>query len=140
MKIGELAKRSGVSIDTVRFYERRGVLPPPERQPSGYRVYDDATMERIRLAKELQALGFTLSEVIDALHSFDAGDPSCSEERWRLEKVLERIDDKVAELRRTRRDVMRVLADCSAGNCRFQNTHLQVSVTPFRSSADPSGT
>ena len=128
MKIGELAKKSGVSIDTVRFYERRAVLPPPERQPSGYRFYDDATMERIRLAKELQALGFTLGEVIDALHSFDVGDPSCSEERWRLEKVLDRIDDKVAELRRTRRDVVRVLADCSAGNCRFQNTRLRGSV------------
>jgi DNA-binding transcriptional MerR regulator len=125
MKIGELAKESGVSIDTIRFYERRGVLPPPERQPSGYRIYDSATVERIRLAKELQALSFTLDEVIDALHSFDAGDPGCSQERWRLEKVLERIDEKVIELRRTRRDILRVLADCSAGSCRFQNVGLQ---------------
>jgi len=125
LNIGELATKSSVSIDTVRFYERRGVLPPPERQPSGYRIYNHATIERIRLAKELQALGFTLDEVIDALHSFDAGDPSCSQERWRLEKVLKRIDEKVAELRRTRRDVLRVLADCSAGKCRFQNTGLQ---------------
>ena len=122
MRIGELATRSGVSIDTVRFYERRGVLPTPERKPSGYRIYNDSTVERIRLAKELQALGFTLDEVIDALHSFDTGDSGCSQERWRLEKVLERIDDKVAELRRTRREVLHVLADCSAGKCRFKNT------------------
>jgi DNA-binding transcriptional MerR regulator len=57
MKIGEMAKRAGVTIDTVRFYERRGVLPPPERLPSGYRVYDTAAVERVRFARELQASG-----------------------------------------------------------------------------------
>jgi DNA-binding transcriptional MerR regulator len=120
MKIGEVAKKSGVTVDTVRFYERRGLLPPPERQPSGYRIYGAGIVERIRLAKELQALGFTLDEVIDALHTFDAGDPDCSKERWRLENVLQRIDDKLAELRRTRREILRVLEDCNAGKCRFQ--------------------
>ena len=49
MKIGEVARQAGVSIDTVRFYERRGVLPEPERLPSGYRVYEPATVERIKL-------------------------------------------------------------------------------------------
>ena len=121
MKIGEVAKKAGVSVDTVRFYERRGVLPAPERQPSGYRVYGEAAIERIRVAKELQGLGFTLDEVIDALHSFNPRDPDCSGERWRLEKVLERIDARLAELRRTRRDVVRAIDECRAGNCRFQN-------------------
>lgn len=121
MKIGEVARKSGVSIDTVRFYERRGLIPTPERQPSGYRTFNDAHVERIRLSKELQSLGFTLDEIVDALHSFDADDPSCSRERWRLEKVLARVDDKLAELKGTRRDILRVLADCTSGNCRFQD-------------------
>ena len=60
MKIGEVAAGAGVSIDTVRFYERRGVLPEPERTASGYRTYTDASVERLRLARRLQSLGFTL--------------------------------------------------------------------------------
>jgi len=120
MKIGEMAKRAGVTIDTVRFYERRGVLPPPDRLPSGYRVYDTTVVERVRLARELQGLGFTLDEVVDALHTYDAGDPTCADQRWRLERALDRIDQKIAELRQTRANVRHVLDDCSDGQCRFE--------------------
>lgn len=73
MKIGQVAHDAGVSVDTVRFYERRGVLPAPQRSASGRRVYTTATVRRIRLAKTLQHLGFTLAEVIDALHAHDSG-------------------------------------------------------------------
>jgi DNA-binding transcriptional MerR regulator len=120
MRIGEMAKRAGVTIDTVRFYERRGVLPPPDRLPSGYRVYDTAAVDRVRFARELQGLGFTLDEVVDALHTYDAEDPTCADQRWRLERALDRIDQKIAELRRTRADVIAVLDDCTDGHCRFE--------------------
>jgi DNA-binding transcriptional MerR regulator len=119
MKIGQLARYADVSIDTVRFYERRGVLPRPQRQPSGYRFYDEATVGRIKLARALQGLGLTLDEVIDALHAHDRGDASCATERWRLDTVLERIDGRIAELRRVRHDVVDVLAECNAGRCRM---------------------
>jgi DNA-binding transcriptional MerR regulator len=117
LKIGEVATRAGVTVDAVRFYERRGVLPPAERQPSGYRSYTDETVERIRLTKSLQALGFTLEEVVDALGRLDTGDATCASERWRFEQVLERIDAKLVELRRVRRDVVRVLETSHAGHC-----------------------
>jgi DNA-binding transcriptional MerR regulator len=117
MKIGQVAQQAQVSVDTVRFYERRGVLPPPQRMPSGYRTYTAATVERIRLARRLQALGFTLDEVIDALHARDAGDATCTSERWRLEGVLDRIDAKIAELRAVRRAVGKVMAACDRGDC-----------------------
>jgi DNA-binding transcriptional MerR regulator len=119
MKIGEVATAAEVSIDTVRFYERRGVLPEPERLPSGYRIYTPATVERIRLARRLQALGLTLDEVIDALHSTDRGTATCASERWRLEAVLERIDAQLAELRAVRKEVRSVLAACDADRCVF---------------------
>ena len=119
MKIGQVADGAGVSVDTVRFYERRGVLAAPERAPSGYRTYTIATIERIRLARRLQALGLTLDEVIDALHATDRGDASCESERWRLEAVLERIDTKMDELRAARREVRKVLAACERGCCVF---------------------
>lgn len=116
-KIGQVARDAGVTIDTVRFYERRGVIPLPEREPSGYRRYTDATAERIRLTKSLQALGFTLDEVVDALRSLDAGEATCTSERWRFEKVLERIDSKLAQLHRVRQDVVEVLEMAHAGHC-----------------------
>ena len=119
MKIGKVAERSGVSVDTVRFYERRGVLPLPDRLPSGYRIYTAAAVERIRLARRLQALGLTLDEVVDALHVADRGDATCESERWRLEAVLERIDAQVAELQSTRREIRRVMSACDKGECVF---------------------
>jgi DNA-binding transcriptional MerR regulator len=119
MKIGELAADAGVTVDTVRFYERRGVLPAPQRRPSGYREYSASTVERIRTARALQRLGFALDEVINALQAHDSGTATCASELWRLEAVVDRIDAKIAELRRTRRNVIATIADCRAGRCRF---------------------
>jgi DNA-binding transcriptional MerR regulator len=119
MKIGQVASAAGVSIDTVRFYERRGVLPAPPRTGSGYRIYTDASVARIRLARRLQALGLTLDEVIGALHANDEGHASCATQRWRLQAALDRIESRIAELTRLRGDVRETLAACEAGSCGF---------------------
>src|SRR6188508_575300 len=123
MKIGQVAADAEVTVDTVRFYERRGVLPPPQRRPSGYREYTPAAVERIRMARALQQLGFTLDEIIDALRAHDAGETSEASELWRLEAVVDRIDARIAELRHTRRSITKTIAECRAGRCRFQPTH-----------------
>jgi DNA-binding transcriptional MerR regulator len=125
VKIGELAKRSGVSIDAVRYYERRGVLPPAERTPSGYRVFDEESVVRLDLVRQLQDLGFTLDEVVDALLAHDRGDATCASERWRLELVGDRIDRKVGELQRTRRMIRATLAACDDGRCRLSSVAAQ---------------
>src|SRR4051812_33198016 len=122
MKIGQVAADAEVSVDTVRFYERRGVLPTPQRRPSGYREYSPDTVERIRRARALQQLGFTLDEIIDALRAHDAGETTGADHLWRLEAVVDRIDSKIADLRRTRRDITRSLAECRAGRCQFNPT------------------
>jgi len=119
MKIGQVASEADVTIDTVRFYERRGVLPEPRRRPSGYREYAPSTVERIRMARMLQALGFTLDEIIEMLQAHDAGTATCDSERWRLEGALGRIDAKITELRRTRRLITTALKGCRTGRCRF---------------------
>jgi DNA-binding transcriptional MerR regulator len=119
VKIGQVAREAGVTVDTVRFYERRGLIPAPGREPSGYRRYPDDTARRIGLTKSLQALGFTLDEILDALRSLDAGEATCAGERWRFERVLERIDSRLAELHRVRRDVVEVLELSHAGHCRI---------------------
>lgn len=119
MKIGEVAERAGVSIDAVRYYERRGVLPRAERTASGYRMFGDESVARLGLVRQLQALGFTLDEVVDALQAHDGGSATCASERWRLEQVGDRIDRKIKELQRTRRTIRATLAACDDGRCRL---------------------
>jgi DNA-binding transcriptional MerR regulator len=119
VRIGEIANRAGVSVDTVRFYERTGVLPAPEREPSGYRAYAPDTIERIQLTRELQAVGFTLNDVIDALAAHDAGGATCESERWRLDAALARVDAKLAELTALRGRIVEAQEACAAGRCRF---------------------
>ena len=117
MKIGAVAASAGVTVDTIRFYERRGVLPEPERRPSGYREYPPETVERIQLARSLQRVGLTLDEIVDALHAHDTGDATCDSERWRLEVALERVDQRIAELRTVRRSIRRAQVACESGTC-----------------------
>jgi MerR family transcriptional regulator, copper efflux regulator len=119
MKIGEAALRAGVSIDTIRFYERRGVLPAPLRRPSGYREYGEDTVARIRLARRMQALGLSLDEIIDALAAHDRGEATCESERWRLDAVLDRVDARIAELRALRREIVAARTACETGHCTF---------------------
>ncbi|MEO5922006.1 MAG: MerR family transcriptional regulator [Pseudolysinimonas sp.] len=116
-KIGTIAKRAGVSVDTVRYYEQRGLLSPAKRMSSGYRLYSDKAVLRISLARRLQSLGMTLEEVADALHSHDTGGGSCESERWRLEKARSRVEQKLAELTAVRDAVDTALNLCAAGNC-----------------------
>ena len=121
MKIGQVAEQAGVSVDTVRFYERRGVLPAAERRPSGYREFAPATVDRIRTAKAMQELGFTLDEIVDAMHAHDTGDATCDSERWRLEAVIDRFDAKIAELQRARAHTAQTLDDCRSGQCHLSS-------------------
>ena len=130
MRIGELARTAGVTVDAVRFYERRGVLPAPARRASGYRVYTPATLERLRFVKLLQGLGFTLDEVTDGLRAVDRGDASCERDRWRAERVIARLDEKIAELARTRARLAAALADCGVGQCAPVKAAARTSVSP----------
>ncbi len=117
LRIGAFAAEAGVSVDAVRFYERRGVLRPAPRTPGGYRTFDQRDLDRVLLARQLQSLGLTLEEVVQALASHDAGGATCASERWRLERVEERIERQLAELRRTRQRVRDALAACDDGCC-----------------------
>jgi MerR family mercuric resistance operon transcriptional regulator/MerR family copper efflux transcriptional regulator len=117
MKIGEVAAQAGVSVDTVRFYERVGVVPPPARTASGYRDYEPEIVDRIQLTRRLQAIGFTLGDAVDALKAHDAGGATCESERWRLDAVLERVDGKLAELNALRERIVQTKSACESGRC-----------------------
>jgi len=117
MKIGEVARQAGVSVDTVRYYERVGVLPPPDRRPSGYREFAPAAVERIQFTRELYSIGFALTDVVDALAAHDAGGATCESERWRLDAALARVDAKLAELTALRGRIVETRQSCADGHC-----------------------
>lgn len=102
MKIGDLAKRAGVGIDTVRYYEREGLLPQAQRRSSGYRMYDVDDIQRLRFIRRAKALGFTLPEVREllALSSREDGDMAAMKAAAR--QKLADVDAKIAELTRIR--------------------------------------
>jgi DNA-binding transcriptional MerR regulator len=120
MKIGEFAEVVGLSIDAIRFYERRGVLRSAPRTAGGYRTFVQRDLDRVRLARRLQQLGLTIDEVVDALTAHEGNGATCTSERWRLEQVEARIDAQMTALSHTRRLIRDALAACDAGRCQLR--------------------
>ena len=113
-QIGELATKSGVTPDTLRYYERLGLLPPPQRTSGGFRVYTAHTLDRLRFIKQAQTLGLTLHE-IGALVSFQTradGLGRCREVRDLLRLKLADFETRLAELQDFRNTLSGYLAEC----------------------------
>jgi redox-sensitive transcriptional activator SoxR len=109
VRVGEVAARAGVNVETVRYYERRGLLPTPEREPSGHRRYDEETVRFLRAIKEAQEVGFTLVEITEYLRaSRRSGSPS-EKLRVRMAAKIDEIDSRIAGLRRMREELARVV-------------------------------
>jgi MerR family copper efflux transcriptional regulator len=115
MKIGELARSVGVSVQTVRYYERRGLLPEPARTRSGYRSYDHEALLRLRFILTAKGLGFTLSEVGELIDL--RVDPATNAEdvRTRARQKIQTTKAKIADLRRLLDGLERLVAECDAG-------------------------
>lgn len=112
MKIGEIAQRAGVLVDTVRYYERQGLLPEPLRESSGYRHYQPADVMRLRFVRRAKMLGFTLGEIRELLAlSSHADDDMGSLKSAALQK-LAHVDNKLAELARIRDGLQALIAAC----------------------------
>ncbi|WP_196778823.1 heavy metal-responsive transcriptional regulator [Lysobacter silvisoli] len=119
MQIGQLAKRAGVAIDTVRYYERNGILPLPERQASGYRAYDERDVDRLRFLRRAKALGFTLTEIRDLLELSSRRDDDMGGLKAAANEKLADVERKLAELSRVR-DGLRQLVDACPGHGALQ--------------------
>jgi len=114
MTIGKLARTTGVGTETIRYYERSGFLPVPERLPSGYRVYDTEAINRVRFIKEAQALGFTLSEITELLGLTDDPDADCATVNRKAQAKLEEIEDKIKRLTAMQTSLKRLAKYCPA--------------------------
>ena len=111
-KTSEVAKQGGVNLETIRYYERRGLLPKPPRTPSGYRTFGSDAVRRLRFIKHAQELGFSLKEVKELLALRVDACTSCADVRTRAEAKIADIDQKLRALRAMKRALVRLTAAC----------------------------
>jgi len=122
MTIGELAKKAGVNVQTIRFYERESLLPDAHRWPdTGYRDFDDEALLRLKFIRSAKELGFTLREIGELLDMRILPGESCAEVRTLLAKKLVDLEKRLKEMRRLRRVLRKFIAACgqrrSAASC-----------------------
>ena len=112
LTIGQLAKRTQINIETVRYYERRGLIPKPPVTASGYRQYAERDVKRVELIRRAQALGFSLAEIQELLELRVDPDASCADVKRRALQKIEDIDGKIASLTRMKQGIERLAASC----------------------------
>jgi len=110
MTIGRAAETLGVPVSTLRYYEREGLVTPPERSSSGYRLYDQAAVERLAFIRSAQAVGFTLEDIRELLRLDE--DSSCKDVQRLLNHRLAEVESKLADLKRVRNALSGALEQC----------------------------
>jgi len=113
LRTGEVAAQAGVNVQTLRYYERRGILKEPERRPSGYREYPADAVRLIRFIKRAQEIGFTLNEIEDLLRLREDQDSACAEVRSAAEAKIDDIEQKIRRLRAMKRALGVLVASCT---------------------------
>lgn len=109
LKIGEVAKRTGIGIETLRFYERSGLLAQPARTEGGYRLYDAEALDTLEFIKRAQTLGFTLEEIKRIIAESRAGQSPCDEVREIVRQRLAELDERLEQMQRYREALSRTL-------------------------------
>lgn len=113
MRTRQVADQAGVNTETLRYYERRGLLPAPPRTSGGYREYPASAVQVLRFVKRSQALGFSLGEVEGLLQLADGGPDSCDGARSLAVAHVEDLDRRIAELRRMRAALLELADSCT---------------------------
>ena len=114
--IGELSQRTGVNIETIRYYERVGVMPNPSRSEGGHRLYDGGHLKRLDFVKRSRELGFGLDDIRELLGLVDGGAFTCAEVHTIATSHLEDVKRKISDLRRMERVLKSMAAECSRGD------------------------
>ena len=112
MSIGALSKKSGIGIETIRYYERIGVLAPVGRKTSGYRVYDNDSSRTLRFLKNAQGLGFSLAEIKDLLKLRVNKASRCEDVQIRAAKHLQDVEDKIKKLESIQVILSKLIRQC----------------------------
>jgi DNA-binding transcriptional MerR regulator len=117
LRVAELAELAGVSPDTVRYYERAGLLDPPPRTAAGYRHYPPSTVERLRFVQGCQRLGLRLREIAELLAVRDTGVCPCEPAEQLLRRHIAELDAELARLAALRADLVRMVDGLPDGGC-----------------------
>lgn len=117
LRVAELAASGGVSPDTVRYYERSGLLAPPPRTASGYRMYPPSAVDRLLFIQGCQRMGLRLTEIAELLAVRDTGVCPCEPAEGLLRRHLTELDAELARLTALREDMMRTLTSLPKGQC-----------------------
>ena len=115
MWMSEAAQQAGVNVQTIRYYERRGLLPSPPRRRSGYRELPEDTVRRVRFIKRAQELGFSLDEVAELLQLRAAKPRNRARVRAVAERRVQQIEEKIAELEALRKILRTLIHQCHEG-------------------------
>ena len=115
MTRGVLSARTGINIETIRYYERVGLMPEPPRSRGGHRIYDEEHLKRLTFIRRSRELGFTIKEVRGLLRLVDGGDYSCSEVTVLTLDHLGEIRHKITDLRRMAKVLKEMAAECEGG-------------------------
>lgn len=118
MRSSHVAAEAGVNVETLRYYERVGLLPEPERTPAGYRSYDAGTVRVVRFVKRAQRLGFSLDEIGSLLHLAAGGPRSCQSAKRLAGERLAELDGRIGELTAMRDSLARLVATCDEAPAR----------------------
>lgn len=112
LTIGKIARRAGMGIETIRFYERKGLIPEPPRRESGYRQYPESAVSRLRFIKRAKELGFSLKEIKELLSLRIAPDTTCDEVQQRAEVKIRDIEEKIRTLQGMKKALAALAAAC----------------------------
>lgn len=137
MTIGELARRVGVNVQTVRYYERRGLLPKPDRTPSGYREYTEGTLDRLRFIRRAQELGFTLSEIGELLVLRLDPHTTAAAVKARAGIKIADVDRRIHDLQRIKHALTHLAGRCHGGRGPVGDCPLLDALGPLSHSSHP---
>jgi Hg(II)-responsive transcriptional regulator len=115
LKIGQLAKEADVNVETIRYYEGRGLMPEPPRRPSGYREYSQDSVARIRFIKSAQSLGFSLREIDRLLALRVDAVTQCEDVRRQAQAKLDEINEKIRARQQLQGALAELVAACDRG-------------------------
>ena len=113
---GALANQTGVNSETIRYYEKIGLMPDPPRSGSGHRVYDESHAKRLSFVRRSRELGFTLREIRELLELVDGGDYTCAEVRNRTLVHLDDVSNKIRDLQKMQRTLRSMASKCDGGS------------------------
>lgn len=130
LKIGELAKHTGSQVETIRYYEREGLLPAPARSEGNYRLYGPSHVERLQFIRHCRSLDMTLGEIRELLSFRDAPEESCNAVNDLLDKHIDHVATRIRELQALQKQLKALRSTCHSAQAAKDCEILQTLATP----------